>query len=70
VYYVEPIIGFGFMPRGRFVGKSAKHKTDLVWKSRGLPREIQQKTLPRKTSKHNHNRTVPKTDTGDLVEKT
>ena len=42
----------------------------MVRKSGGSPKEIQQKKLPRKTSKHNFIQTVPKTNTGDQVEKT
>jgi hypothetical protein len=40
VYYVKPIIGFGFFLRGRFPGKSGKHKADLARKSGGSPKEI------------------------------
>jgi hypothetical protein len=52
-YYALPIIGFGFLSRGGFLGKSGKQYTDVKRKSRGSPREIKQKRLPRKTSKHN-----------------
>ena len=51
-------------------GKSGYHSPSAGKILRLRPKEIRGSTLPRKFSKHKHNKTVPQTDTGGRVEKT
>lgn len=66
----SPLLDLGRWYERRVLGKSGTHKPRLQTRFPASAGEIHVKSLPRKTSKHNHIKPVPQTDTGSPVEKT